>query len=303
MKGVFYGRLKESFPSQVIVDVTEVCNLECIHCPHPEFKKSEVYAARYLEPALNAKAVSEVAERGAQYIRYTAEGEPLIHPLCYDFLDDAVKRSQTFVTLTTNGTLLNEKRIRKLLDSGLHMIDVSIDSHKPETFKAIRKGDLEVVVTNVMNLAKWATGTKTKIVVSFVEQPLNAAEVQEFTEFWEPWVSKVVIRRLHSASNAIKWVGLKQKDREPCVYPWERITLSPDGWLKFCPQEWFGGAKVADYRGTTIYETWHGLFYAKLRAAHVTGNCFGCCKDCPDWQQTRWPGEGLGYADLVAEMS
>jgi hypothetical protein len=33
----FYGRLKAEFPSQIIVDLSEVCYLECIHCPHPEF--------------------------------------------------------------------------------------------------------------------------------------------------------------------------------------------------------------------------------------------------------------------------
>lgn len=303
MKGSFYGRLTESFPSQVVIDVTEVCNLECIHCPHPDFKRSEKYAARYLEPELNAKAVSEVAEHGAQYIRYCAEGEPLVHPKCYDFLDDAVTRSKTFVTLTTNGTLLNERRIRKLLDSGLHMIDISIDAFHPETYKKIRKGDLETVKTNVLSLANWSRGTQTKIVVSFIEQPENRLEVDDFKNYWESFVSKVVVRRLHSAANSVKWVGLFRKDREPCVYPWERMVLSPEGWLKFCPQEWFGGAKVADYRSTTIKETWNGEFYRKLRAAHVSGKCFGTCAGCPDWQQTRWPGEGLGYGDLVESFS
>ena len=82
----FHDRLQAEFPSQVIVDVTEVCNLACIHCPHPEFKKSAHYAARYLEPELNAKLVDEVAEHGrgkTKYIRYSSEGEPLIHPHGY----------------------------------------------------------------------------------------------------------------------------------------------------------------------------------------------------------------------------
>jgi hypothetical protein len=42
----FYGRLNADFPSQVIIDVTEICNLECIHCPHPDFKKSKYYDKR-----------------------------------------------------------------------------------------------------------------------------------------------------------------------------------------------------------------------------------------------------------------
>src|SRR6188472_4143254 len=82
----FGGRLTQDFPSQVIVDITEVCNLACIHCPHPEFKKSEHYGARYLEPELNQKLIDEVkayGPGGVQYIRYTSDGEPLIHPKGY----------------------------------------------------------------------------------------------------------------------------------------------------------------------------------------------------------------------------
>ena len=60
----FGGRLTQDFPSQVIVDITEVCNLACIHCPHPEFKKSEHYGARYLEPELNQKLIDEVKAYG-----------------------------------------------------------------------------------------------------------------------------------------------------------------------------------------------------------------------------------------------
>src|SRR3954470_17916202 len=95
----FYDRLTEKFPSQVIVDFTEVCNLACIHCPHPEFKKTEYYDARYLDPDLNTKLVDEVRARGqglTQYIRYTGEGEPLIHPRGYEMIEYAARTSGVF---------------------------------------------------------------------------------------------------------------------------------------------------------------------------------------------------------------
>ena len=115
----FRDRLSAEFPSQVIIDVTEVCNLACVHCPHPAFKKSEHYSARYLETELVRKAIDEIREHGGghtQYVRFTSEGEPLIHPGIYDMLQYAVDRSGAFVTLTTNGTIMNEKRIKRLID-------------------------------------------------------------------------------------------------------------------------------------------------------------------------------------------
>ena len=64
MKYGFYYRLKAEFPTQFIVDVTERCNLACIHCGHPSFKKSTYYGGRSLSPDLNAKLVDEVRHHG-----------------------------------------------------------------------------------------------------------------------------------------------------------------------------------------------------------------------------------------------
>jgi MoaA/NifB/PqqE/SkfB family radical SAM enzyme len=148
----FYGRLRAEFPSQILMDITEVCNLACRHCPHPEFKRSEHYSARYLDPELNAKMVGEVKRHGrgiTQYIRYAANGEPLVHPKAYDMIEEAVRNSGVYVTVTTNGTIMNEKRIVKLLEAGVHMIDISIDAFNPETYARIRvHGDLDTTRGN-----------------------------------------------------------------------------------------------------------------------------------------------------------
>lgn len=313
----FGDRLDGDFPSQVIVDVTEVCNLECIHCPHLEFKKSRHYAARYLAPALNAKIVDEVKEHGAghtQYIRYSSEGEPLVHPNGYEMIEYAAQNSGVFVTLTTNGSIMSEKRTRRLLDSGVHMIDISIDAMTPETYAKVRvKGDLNVTRANVLNLITWIrqSGSPTKVVVSFVEQALNQHEAEEFKSYWnEQGADNVVIRRLHSAAGAVVDVARIMRTeqakeiRRPCVYPWERIVLNPRGYLAFCPADWTHGSTIADYRDTTVAQTWQNSFYKQLRAAHLDNDFsnHGFCGQCPDWKQTRWPEEGRSYADLVKEM-
>ena len=312
----FRDRLSAEFPSQVIIDATEVCNLACIHCPHPTFKKSEHYAARYLDPALNAKAIDEVWEHGGghtQYVRYTSEGEPLIHPKIYDMLDYAVAHSGAFVTLTTNGTILNEKRLGRLLETGLHMVDVSIDAFTDETYAKVRvNGHLPVTRANVLRMINMARDGRTRtIVVSFVRQAENWNEANDFKAFWEAAGAIVVIRNLHSAAGAVIPVANVMRaaqtaagNRRPCVYPWERIVLTPGGKLAFCPADWTRGSTMVDYRETTIKETWSGEFYAKLREAHLS-NDFSChkfCGQCPDWAVTRWPGEGRAYADLVEEM-
>ena len=106
-----------------------------------------------------------------KYIRYTSNGEPLVHPKSYDMIQYAVSNSGTKVTLTTNGTLLNEKRMKKLLDTGLHMIDISIDAFHDKTYKKVRVGgNLEITKKN---LGITLVIDKTKVVGIFTDGDLR----------------------------------------------------------------------------------------------------------------------------------
>ena len=313
----FYGRLKEKFPSQVIVDVTEMCNLACAHCAHSQFKKSKYYSKSSLSAVLSAKLVDEVRRYGknvTQYIRYCAEGEPLIHPYIYEMLEYAVQKSGVAINLTTNGTLLSRERIERLLAIGINVIDISIDAFTPETYAKIRlNGDFNVTRANVLTLVKTAkqTSSRTKIVVSYIQQPQNIHETKSFEKFWKDnGIDYVVIRRMHSTAGALTSIADRmRKDnmdrpRRPCVYPWERIVLNPRGYLSFCPADWTHGSSITDYRTTTVYESWQSEFYHKLREAHLTNSFtnYNFCEQCPDWVVTHWPNEGRSYANMIEEL-
>ena len=177
--------------------------------------------------------VDEVRDFGrghTQYIRYTSNGEPLVHPKIYDMLQYSVEHSGVLVALTTNGTILHDERIEKLLASGLHIIDVSIDALNDETYAKIRKnGRLKVTQGNVHKLLKLREKhqARTKIVVSFVEQAQNSSEAASFEAYWKATgVDYVVIRRLHSAAGGVTGIAQSMRKsqssekRYPCLYPW-----------------------------------------------------------------------------------
>ncbi|MFA5360553.1 MAG: radical SAM protein [Candidatus Paceibacterota bacterium] len=313
----FQKHLSSEFPSQIVVDVTQYCNLACIHCPHREFVKSKAFSGAQLDVELHKKLIDEVATDGlgiCQYLRYSPSGEALLHPKIEKMLEYAAKHSKTKINLTTNGMLLTESKAKKLLDIGVDVFDISIDAFTNETYSKIRiNGNLNVTRKNVLNLINLIKkhNYKSKVVVSFIEQPLNKEETSDFEKFWkDKGAHYVVIRKLHSAGGAKKEIKkrmdkfFQSTPRKPCVYPWERLVLTPIGTIGFCPVDWEHKSEIADFKNHTIKEIWQGEYMQKLREAHLKNDFtgFDFCKQCPDWIYTKWPGEGRAYRDMMEEL-
>nr|VFJ64696.1 MAG: Iron-sulfur cluster-binding domain-containing protein [Candidatus Kentron sp. FW] len=310
--------LNPNFPSQIICDVTEYCNLECIHCPHPSFKRSDAWNGRHLDLAVHKQMVDEIDSDGrniCKYVRYTANGEPLIHPKFIDMIAYNGKHKGTSaINVTTNGMALTEKKARALLDAGVDAFDISIDAFNESTYSRVRiKGNLDVTRKHVLKLIDLIQkgNYDSKVVVSYVEQPLNKNETDLFEQYWKgKGASYVVIRRLHSCAGAKEKISEKMKAektdvRRPCLYPWERLVLSPSGQIGFCPADWKYQGKIAYLKGTTIKDIWQGAYMKSLRDAHLTSDYKNheFCGQCPDWAATRWPHEGRSYSNMMHEIA
>ena len=193
----------------------------------------------------------------------------MMHPQIFEMLEYAALNSGTAINVTTNGTVLGERRAKRLLDSGVHVVDVSLDAFNDETYAVIRKkGNLEKTRANLLRLIDYrAQGSYSlKIVVSFVEQPQNISEAEKFENYWkEQGVDYVVIRRQHSAGGMKSENVDVKSSRYPCLYPWERLTLGPSGMLHYCPQDWVHGSDLEHFSNTTIKDTWRGVAMTKLR--------------------------------------
>ena len=313
--GQFSGYLSEVFPSQLNIDATQFCNLACVHCPYETVTKLKGKARKNLDIDLHNKMVDEVASAGrghCQYIRYTGDGEPLLHPQLPQMLKYAVDKTGVQVTVTTNGMLLTEERCADLIDAGVSMVDISIDAFKPETYAAVRVGgDLEVTRANVHRLIKMSKERGgPRVVVSFVKQGLNNDEADDFETYWnEAGVDFVVIRRPHSCGGTVADMAAElwaqaPKERKPCLYPWERLTIKADGVFTYCPVDWLHQADLGNIANMTIQEVWQGPEMVALREAHVnnTLNPNSLCGKCPDWSVVLWPDEGRSYATMMHEF-
>ena len=123
---------------RVHIELTNVCDFNCIFCPKAEMKRP--YG--YMETDLAKRLISEIGEKGiAEKVTFHVMGEPTLHPDFFRILDHACKEGVK-VGLTTNGSRLGGETGQRLLDYDLHQIDISLQTPDERSFVLRKAGAL-----------------------------------------------------------------------------------------------------------------------------------------------------------------
>lgn len=113
-----------SFFDIVYLELTRACNLKCIHC----LNNSGIKQKDELTKEDLLKLIKNFSSLGVQEIRFTG-GEPLLFNGIYDLIKFATEEG-ICTSLGTNGTLVTKEVAKKLKESGLKKVVVSIDGNK-----------------------------------------------------------------------------------------------------------------------------------------------------------------------------
>ncbi len=128
------------------VSVTSECNLSCVYC-HKEGQ--EVVEGKILTPWQFSEIVKTGTEFGVRKVKITG-GEPLLRQDINEIVAAITSiRKVDFISLTTNGILLEEKA-GELKRAGLKKINVSLDTLRGDTYEKLTgSGDLRKVLNGI----------------------------------------------------------------------------------------------------------------------------------------------------------
>lgn len=128
------------FPMHPVIELTESCNLSCIHC-HASDRTTKEDELTTLEIFRLLDELARIS--GFRMVAFTG-GEPLLRPDLYEILEYAKKLGFS-TTLASNGTLITPQIAKKLADAGLSIAAISLDSTDEKIHDQIRgkKGSLE----------------------------------------------------------------------------------------------------------------------------------------------------------------
>lgn len=183
------------------ISVTDRCNLRCLYCmPEDEY----VWLPR--EDLLSFEEIARLAalfgQVGATRIRLTG-GEPLLRRHLPDLVE-RLARCPTVedLALTTNGVLF-ARQAATLQAAGLRRVTVSLDTLRPERFRAMARFDRHADVLEGIATARSLFGALK--IDTVVMRGINDDELVELLEFGRRMSAEVRFIEYMDVGGATRW--------------------------------------------------------------------------------------------------
>jgi len=164
LAGYYWSRWTKStfhpaWPVSLSIEPTTSCNLRCPECPSG--LRSFTRPTGMIDIDLYKKIIDE-QHRHLLYLLLYFQGEPLLHSQFFDLISHAVAQN-IYTATSTNAHFLNRENARKIVNSGLDRLIISIDGTDQHTYEQYRiGGKLEKVLSGTQNVIYWKKKLKSK---------------------------------------------------------------------------------------------------------------------------------------------
>jgi len=290
---VIKKRINLEFPLVLNVEPTNVCNAHCYYCPQKMIIKAR--GANYLSFDDFKKIADQVSASGNKLIMLNLhkDGEPLLHKDLPSMVEYAKKKDiAKTIHLNTNGTLINTKVGRGIIEKNINDITISVDASLEKTYFKLKgiKGlqKLEEDIKRVIEFRD-KVNSQTTIRVKIMEfGGLEDEEVDMFVDKWTDIADQVQVTGIHNWSGAIKKLKITDEQsasRYPCALLWYMLAINSNGQVSICSVDWNCSGVVGDIHKQSIKEIWNGKSIREIRKKQLEGvwNCPSVCEKCVVW--------------------
>ncbi len=287
-----------SFPNYLLIEPTNFCNLTCPMCPRNLMTRK----VGYMDISLFKKIINEIGGK-VDFIYLHFFGESLFHPKIEEIINYAGKKGTT-LSLSTNATILNEKNRKKIFNSNLDHLIISLDSLQKETYEKIRTGgDFQKTQENLMAFLDEYQEQKPdlNITIQAICLDENKPELESFVRCFQNIDGvHVTLKNYHSFANQMA-PGPKgtPMNSHLCIEPWRGMVITWDGRVVPCCNDYDCKCVLGNANDLTIQEIWNSPEYQHFRSLHTSNqkDTIPLCKYCDP------PYESLNICDLFSRFN
>jgi MoaA/NifB/PqqE/SkfB family radical SAM enzyme len=225
-------------------------------------------------------------------------GESLLHPQFTDMLE-YVKSTPAFkeVGFNTNGTLLNNKIMAKLLYNELDWIKFSLEGLGPVNDLIRQMGSYEIVARKIRLLRDMrdeSRSAKPRIMINLTKSTQTETQILEFAKYWTKHVDAVFVSP--SLDEHMRLQNGLMNDMPTiespfCTSPFGYMGILWNGSVVTCCGDWNGVNTIGNAEKQSLYEIWFGRRFRQLRYQHLKHNHdpSSLCTTCDWWKNNFEP--------------
>jgi hypothetical protein len=267
------------FPRNILLEPTNACNLRCRMCPiygEDVRRKREV---GFIKREVWIKALDEI---GSWPVRVNVDihgaGEPLLHPDFFDIAGHAKNKANITLGFLCNGTLLDQRKARAVVDLGVDWVCFSVDGCEKEVFEYYRKGAvLDIVEDNINYLLAIRKNDRLGISLNMVGH--KEADMDLFISKWAGLVDNISIS-IKRPVNRPEYGRLKLI--KPCPLLYQQLVVGWSGKAGLCCEDYWIDYAAGDFPSESLYDIWHGKPLKSARKLHEDGRYerLNLCRVC-----------------------
>jgi MoaA/NifB/PqqE/SkfB family radical SAM enzyme len=319
----------------VDIEPTNRCNAKCHFCPrdltpHQGLMTPEVFAqalSRTVEfrgvvqdqfwqsPSLLRKgalggAIRDRFEQSSVYVNLCGLGEPLLNRHTPEYVRD-VRDAGFECALSSNASVLDEKRGRALLEAGLNNAFINVGD-RDEAYEEVYRLPFERTRDNVVRFAEMAKG-RCEVFVVLVNFRRDRGHVERMKNYWrEQGIQAFMEFEIMNRGGTLfvdhmqfesypQLEGaraiLAARSAEPaCIVPFVYLFIGYDGQYYLCCSDWKKEVPLGSVFDTSFVEV------TQKKLAHVTSR-EPICKTCNHDPINRLTAELRAMEEGVADES
>ncbi|MCP4580080.1 MAG: radical SAM protein [candidate division Zixibacteria bacterium] len=294
-----------SYPSQVIIDITNICNLKCPLCPTGTGKIDRQKGK--MSPTSFDKITDQLANK-AQAVHLYNWGEPLLLGNFADYCKIAKSKGFVISTSSNLSMKLDQERANEIIEAGPDRIIVSFDGLTERTYSMYRQGgSYQLLLDNLKLIIQSKKILRKKyplIVLQFLKHRGNQSETQNLPEVCydlgadEFQVVDILLPYGEGSNRSLAnyWITenrlanedgnfeIRKNDQDkPCPHLWKYPVINHDATISPCCFVYLKRDDIAELRYINFQNAWNSKRYQTSRKMFANRKYTDCqpCSSCP----------------------
>lgn len=281
-----YG--KPDFALYLDVEPTNGCTFNCLFCARQQMKRP----IGYMDLDLYKEICKQAKEYGAHGIRLLRWGEPLLHKQIDEFVKIA-KEHSLCTHITTNGMLLDDKMIIRLIESGIDTIIISLQGTNKDEYNKVRNTDkYDVVSNNIKRLVEIRDELKVDnpyVHISTTITDETVAQVKDWERYWSSIVDSTGwgytwFKRLKDKTKVQDLIDRSKKlpHNFKCIEVMNKLSIDWDGTVSPCCLDYDQQLTIGNIKDNNLMELWKSPQAEAIRTllGQKRQDLFTLCSGC-----------------------